>query len=270
MVINEVSGSWDNATEVSLPADAAMSPNANLESISCPSAGNCGAVGGYDGGAYGTREGLLVNEVSGVWKPSTEATPLATKNGGGVDVSSISCAAVASCIAVGDSNDSGDSYVPNDQQGIIESFASASTGSTTSSTPGSSPPSLTPRIFPHIAINSKSIIFAGKSLKGSVRLTCQIANCAGSLKLTETVAIRVTVRVKSGKKIVERKITQKKVEILARTSYKLASGKSAQFRLVLTLLGRHVLAGIGRRSVREKLVVTAGGGIRAAKTVVVT
>jgi hypothetical protein len=46
LLLTETAGSW-TASEVAAPANAASNPLALLESVSCPSAGNCSGAGNY-------------------------------------------------------------------------------------------------------------------------------------------------------------------------------------------------------------------------------
>jgi hypothetical protein len=75
----ESGGTWQQATEVSLPADAAptsISPQAQedaLTSVSCPSAGNCVAVGWYQSASptcTNCGNPMTATETDGVWGPA--------------------------------------------------------------------------------------------------------------------------------------------------------------------------------------------------------
>jgi hypothetical protein len=90
-----------------LPAPPGHSdPESAIASISCPSAGNCTAVGANDD-SQGAREGMLLTETGGTWSAATEAVP---PPGAGteayVTLSSVSCASPGNCGAVGDYLDS--------------------------------------------------------------------------------------------------------------------------------------------------------------------
>ena len=83
-----------------------VNPAVQLQSLSCASTGNCGAVGGYDDG-LGDSQGLLVTEAAGSWLQAVEAQPPAgastepfkLSDGGGLV--NISCAAPGDCTAIG-------------------------------------------------------------------------------------------------------------------------------------------------------------------------
>jgi hypothetical protein len=107
LVLTETAGSWATGVEVPLPADAATSnQNAGLSSVSCPSDGNCTAVGGYlfmSGPDSWASQGLMVTETAGTWGagvasslPADASTP--NPQGG---LGSVSCAAAGDCTAGG-------------------------------------------------------------------------------------------------------------------------------------------------------------------------
>src|SRR5438128_1459341 len=98
--------SWGPGVEASLPANAGSDPHVFLYSASCASAGNCGAVGGYNDGS-GNVHGLLLTETAGTWAAGLEAS-LPANAGSGPDVvlCSASCASAGNCGAVGHYRDS--------------------------------------------------------------------------------------------------------------------------------------------------------------------
>ncbi len=55
-----------SAVEAILPAGAGSNPEANMDSVSCVSAGDCTAVGGYTDSS-GNVQGVLSSETSGTW-----------------------------------------------------------------------------------------------------------------------------------------------------------------------------------------------------------
>jgi len=85
-----------------LPANAESSPVSTFTSESCPANGSCVAVGAYID-ASGGQEALLDTLSAGVWTPM--AAPLPTNGvadaGAGADVTSVTCVAAGSCVAVG-------------------------------------------------------------------------------------------------------------------------------------------------------------------------
>lgn len=114
-VATEQAGQWGPSLGVQLPRDAdasgdpskgGTSPFLGFTGLSCPSAGNCTAVGGY--AISGEQEGgLILKQRKGVWLPGIRA-PLPR---GGVAPSApnswidplgpVSCAAPNDCVAIG-------------------------------------------------------------------------------------------------------------------------------------------------------------------------
>ena len=100
-VVDEKNGLWGSAK----PALglAALNPggDAEINSMSCSSVGNCGAGGGYWGGSH-PGQAFVVNETGGVWGRAKKIAGLAKLNtGGSAQVVSISCAAAGSCTVGG-------------------------------------------------------------------------------------------------------------------------------------------------------------------------
>jgi hypothetical protein len=70
-------------------------------SVSCVSAGNCGAAGQYRDGS-GNYQALVVSDVNGTWGKAIEVPGLGALNKGGfADVSSVSCSSAGHCDAGG-------------------------------------------------------------------------------------------------------------------------------------------------------------------------
>lgn len=113
-VLTQSGGRWAPGTEALLPADASAlgdlqsgpSPFFGFTGLSCPSAGNCTAVGGYED-AQGAEEGLLLTERNGVWSHGVKAplppngVPNEEPNEFNAPLTSVSCAAPGDCAAVG-------------------------------------------------------------------------------------------------------------------------------------------------------------------------
>jgi len=113
-VLDESGGHWAQGAEAQLPADASAlgdlengpSPFFGFTGLSCPSAGNCTAVGGYED-KTGAEEGLLLTERSGVWSHGIKAPlprngiPNTEPNEFNTPLTSVSCAAPNDCAAVG-------------------------------------------------------------------------------------------------------------------------------------------------------------------------
>jgi hypothetical protein len=101
-VATETDNLYSPAIEVPGTATLNAGGNAFVSSISCSSAGNCGAGGSYtDSG--GDVQGFVVSETNGTWSNALEVVdPLAKSGVGSFGVSSISCTATGSCTAVGE------------------------------------------------------------------------------------------------------------------------------------------------------------------------
>jgi hypothetical protein len=121
-VASEQNGVWGRAIEV--PGLGALSKGrrgAGTSSVSCPSAGNCAAVGGYVDGR-GHAQGFVVTERQGVWGRAIEVPGLGALNTGGVaKVVSVSCASAENCAAVGayvDGRGHAQGFVATERQGV--------------------------------------------------------------------------------------------------------------------------------------------------------
>jgi hypothetical protein len=96
LLLTEKGGVWGKGVEAVLPADAnapGNDPDVHLTSVSCPSAGNCTAVGWYYNNGYA---GLLLTEKNGHWARGVEADGTGYLN-------SVSCASAGNCTAGGES-----------------------------------------------------------------------------------------------------------------------------------------------------------------------
>jgi hypothetical protein len=99
------SGSWGGAIEVTGTAGLNAGGNDEVDDISCPSPGNCGAGGFYTDGA-GHQQVWVANEVAGSWNSAVETPGTALLNAGTTaDFNEISCPSVGNCTAVGDYTD---------------------------------------------------------------------------------------------------------------------------------------------------------------------
>jgi hypothetical protein len=99
-VVSEQDGTWGTAEEV--PGLAALNTggDAEVSSVSCTPAGNCGA-GGYYVDARGIQA-FVVSEKNGTWRTAEEVPGTAALNiGGNAQVSSVSCASAGNCSAGG-------------------------------------------------------------------------------------------------------------------------------------------------------------------------
>src|SRR6266851_4995498 len=103
-VASERDGAWRKAIEV--PGTAVLnSLGAGVASLSCASAGNCAAAGGYTNGE-GHRQAFVASDANGAWRTAIEVPGTGTLNkGGGAGVLSVSCASAGSCAAGGSYTD---------------------------------------------------------------------------------------------------------------------------------------------------------------------
>ena len=100
-VANEVNGTWDHAIEMPGTATLNTGLNAQVISVSCPSAGNCAAGGSY-AGSSGHVQAFVANEVNGTWHDAIEVPGTAALNtGGNAAADSVSCASPGNCAAGG-------------------------------------------------------------------------------------------------------------------------------------------------------------------------
>jgi hypothetical protein len=121
-VVSETGGVWGAAQEVPGSATLNQDGYAELNSVSCASAGNCSAGGNYTD-AGGNQQVFVVSETGGVWGPAEELPGTATlnKDAGGDDeqLQSVSCASAGNCAT-------GGSYT--DGSGKRQAFVASQTG----------------------------------------------------------------------------------------------------------------------------------------------
>jgi hypothetical protein len=120
---SQVNGIWRKAVKV--PGTAALNTgDAQVNSVSCGSAGVCSAGGWYTDGA-GYEQLMVVNEVNGTWKSAIEVPGTAALNKGDyAQISSVSCASAGNCSAGGwytDSSDLSQPFVVNEVNGTWKS-----------------------------------------------------------------------------------------------------------------------------------------------------
>ena len=91
---------WSTGTKVALPSDAAKSRDVEMHSVSCPSAGNCTAVGRYQN-ASADRLGLLLTEKLGKWTAAEATLPAGAASDPNPILTPVSCASAGNCTTVG-------------------------------------------------------------------------------------------------------------------------------------------------------------------------
>jgi uncharacterized repeat protein (TIGR01451 family) len=99
LLLTQTSGRWATGVQAPLPANADPNPLVSLVSVSCASAGNCTAVGGYGARKAGSP-GLLLTQTSGHWATGVQA-PLPAGAQEDASLSSVSCPSAGNCTAVG-------------------------------------------------------------------------------------------------------------------------------------------------------------------------
>jgi cytochrome c551/c552 len=109
-VADETNGTWGTAEEV--PGIAALNKgSASINSVSCPSAGNC-AVGGFYTGSSGHTQPFVADETNGTWGTAEEVPGTAALDKQGGAVGPVSCGSAGNCSAGGSFIDgSGDPQV---------------------------------------------------------------------------------------------------------------------------------------------------------------
>jgi len=99
-VASEVNGRWRAAIEVPGSGKLNTGGTAQVESVSCASAGNCAAGGGY----WAPRgKALVASEVNGRWRAAIElpGSRRLDAGGGAASLLSVSCASAGNCAAGG-------------------------------------------------------------------------------------------------------------------------------------------------------------------------
>ena len=97
VLLTEKAGVWRRGVRARPPADANLPNYVDPLGISCPSPGNCGAVGDY--AAIRGRGVALFSQVAGTWRTGVE--PVLPYASGAPDANAISCASPGNCTVVG-------------------------------------------------------------------------------------------------------------------------------------------------------------------------
>jgi hypothetical protein len=105
-VVSQVHGTWGSALRVPGTRRLNSGDQAEVSSVSCASAGNCAAGGGYGVGTFGNKvyddEVFVVSEVNGTWRQALKVPGSGRFNKGHGDaLSSVSCGAPGQCSAGG-------------------------------------------------------------------------------------------------------------------------------------------------------------------------
>jgi hypothetical protein len=118
--VNQTNGTWGPAVQVPGTATLDKGGVAQLNSVSCPTAGNCSAGGSYSSSSTGTQP-LVVSEKNGTWGKATPVPGSATLNTGkDMFATDVSCVSPGKCSAAGDfvtSNHSQGAWVASQKGG---------------------------------------------------------------------------------------------------------------------------------------------------------
>jgi hypothetical protein len=104
-VFSQTDGTWGSA--IKLPGYGTLNKLGYLDSasVSCASAGNCSAVGGYRDGSSRSQV-FVVSETNGTWATAIKMPSAGILNwGGSASVSSVSCGSAGNCAAGGSYRD---------------------------------------------------------------------------------------------------------------------------------------------------------------------
>jgi uncharacterized protein YunC (DUF1805 family) len=119
-VVSQVNGIWRTAIRVPGTATLNQTGNAEVDSVSCGSAGNCSAGGYYKDGSW-HYQAFVVSQVNGTWRTARKVPGTAALNtGGGAWIGSVSCASAGNCSAGGqylDSAGGGQAFVVSQVNG---------------------------------------------------------------------------------------------------------------------------------------------------------
>ena len=119
-VVSQVSGTWRAAMQVPGTATLNLTGNAEVDSVSCASAGNCSAGGFYKDGSW-HYQAFVVSQVNGTWRTARQVPGTATLNQQGYAwVGEVSCASAGNCSTGGqyqDSSWSGQAFVVSQVNG---------------------------------------------------------------------------------------------------------------------------------------------------------
>jgi hypothetical protein len=124
LLLTEADGTWGTGQQVALPSNAdttATDQTAGIDSVSCPTVGNCVAGGAYTDTAE-NNDSLLVTQTAGVWSGGTQVSlPKDANRTQYSAVDAVKCVSAGNCTAIGTyDNRSGDTlaYSLNEVNGV--------------------------------------------------------------------------------------------------------------------------------------------------------
>jgi hypothetical protein len=119
-IVNEVGGVWGSATQLFATQTLGSGLSNTMNSIACPSAGNCTAIGGY-ADAQGLSQPFVEDESNHNWSRALEIPGVQSLNdSAGASLTALSCSAVDDCSAGGTYTDAGSNaqaFLVNDASG---------------------------------------------------------------------------------------------------------------------------------------------------------
>jgi hypothetical protein len=95
-VVSENHGTWGTAVEVPGTASLNVGGGAEVDTLSCPSLGNCGAAGVYQDGGGG-MQAFVTSQSHGRWHRAQEVPGTATLNHGWAVADQVSCPSAGNC-----------------------------------------------------------------------------------------------------------------------------------------------------------------------------
>jgi hypothetical protein len=122
-VVSERNGHWGKATPVPGLKELNVGEFAEVDTMSCGSAGNCSAGGDYRLDSNASQEGFVVSEKNGTWGNAIDVPGLSALATGGYSlVESVSCASAGNCSAGGAYSDdrataTGSAFVVSEKNG---------------------------------------------------------------------------------------------------------------------------------------------------------
>ena len=128
MVVDEVSGVWQNAAAMPASSTLNVGGSATALDVACATAGNCVVVGSYTDGA-GRTQALVDQEVGGTWLNAQQSPSSQSLNVGGVArLTTVACAHAGTCSAGGYYSSSASST-----ESLVDVYVPPPTGIATSS-----------------------------------------------------------------------------------------------------------------------------------------
>ena len=130
---------FQQATEVTAPSNALSGSGGLLDSISCPSAGNCVAVDSCQNNSDAFQE-TEATESGGTWgQAATVTSPSNAASNPGADLTGVSCTSPGNCVAVGeyiDVSGNGQAMEATESGGTWGQTAKVTSPSNAASNPG--------------------------------------------------------------------------------------------------------------------------------------